>query len=52
MDRLVLERENGYKIGRNDLEQVVVDSEDQPRFSRCVDQPQKVTLSLLKSLGE
>ena len=52
MDRLIFERDNRYKIGRNNLKHVVVDTEDEPRFGRCVDQSNKVPLSFLKDFAK
>ena len=52
MDRLVLKRNNRYKVGRNDLKQVIIDTKDERRFRRCVDQPKKISLPFLKCFAE
>ena len=52
MNRLVLKRNNGYKVGCNDLKQVVINTKDERRFRRCVDQPEKISLPFLKDFAK
>ena len=52
MDRLILKGNNRYKVGRNDLKQVIINTKDERRFCRCVDQPKKISLSFLKYFAE
>ena len=52
LDRIILERVDGYQISSNDFKRMAIDRKDETSTRRCVDQPNEVSFAFLEDFAE